>query len=152
MISVVKDFVTFHCLVMPNPDMATNGAQGLNMIVEPPLKSYFLKSPGISLFTVYLFNVFVFGYIVYGLERLDGTCMLYRDVTWIIVVSLTNLGFGDYVPTHWLSRQRLAKKQRTNCFSVNLCIQVNCCRSISFWNFSNCAYSRCTQRSTSYSS
>ena len=67
-----------------------------------------MKSPGISLLLLYLFNVFVFGYIVYALERIDGTCMLYRDVTWIMVVSLTNLGFGDYVPTHSISRSIVA--------------------------------------------
>ena len=92
--------------------------------VESNLKSYFLKSPGLSLFTVYLFNVFVFGYIVYALERLDGTCMLYRDVTWIIVVSLTNLGFGDYVPTHWLSRSIVAVLSVFGIFQTALIVGV----------------------------
>ena len=68
------------------------------------VKSYFLKSPGISLFIIYLFNVFIIGYIVYALERVEGTCMSYWNVTWIIVVSITNLGFGDYVPSFWISR------------------------------------------------
>ena len=88
------------------------------------VKSYFLKSPGLSLFTLYLFNVFVFGYIVYSLERIDGTCMLYRDVTWIIVVSLTNLGFGDYVPTHWLSRSIVAALSVFGIFQTALIVGV----------------------------
>ena len=50
--------------------------------------------------------------------------MLYRDVTWIIVVSLTNLGFGDYVPTHWLSRSIVAVLSVFGIFQTALIVGV----------------------------
>ena len=37
-------------------------------------------------------------------ERVFGTCMQYKDVAWIMGVTITNLGFGDFTPSFWLSR------------------------------------------------
>ena len=39
-----------------------------------------------------------FYYLVFALERSHGTCMLYKDVVWMIGVTITNLGFGDFTP------------------------------------------------------
>ena len=39
------------------------------------------------------------GYIVFALERTYGTCMEYRDVVWMIAVTLTNLGYGEFTPS-----------------------------------------------------
>ena len=36
--------------------------------------------------------------LVFALERSHGTCMLYKDVVWMIGVTITNLGFGDFTP------------------------------------------------------
>ena len=36
--------------------------------------------------------------IVFALERSHGTCMQYMDVVWMIGVTITNLGFGDFTP------------------------------------------------------
>jgi len=30
--------------------------------------------------------------------------MQYKDVAWIMGVTITNLGFGDFTPSFWLSR------------------------------------------------
>ena len=76
------------------------------------LKSYFLKKPLPMLMALYFFNLFAVGYIgkffnimmtqlyclVFALERSHGTCMLYKDVVWMIGVTITNLGFGDFTP------------------------------------------------------
>ena len=56
------------------------------------------------LMALYIFNVFAVGYIVFALERNHGTCMQYKDVAWIMGVTITNLGFGDFTPSFWLSR------------------------------------------------
>ena len=56
------------------------------------------------LMALYIFNVFAVGYIVFALERAAGTCMEYDDVVWMMGVTITNLGFGDFTPSFWLSR------------------------------------------------
>ena len=38
------------------------------------------------------------GYVVFALERAYGTCMLYQDVVWLVAVTLTNLGYGEFTP------------------------------------------------------
>ena len=48
---------------------------------------------------LYIFNVFAVGYIVFALERNHGTCMQYKDVVWMMGVTITNLGFGDFTPS-----------------------------------------------------
>ena len=53
---------------------------------------------------IYLFNVFVLGFIVFSLERMAGTCMEYSDVLWMMMVTITNLGYGEFTPSFWLSR------------------------------------------------
>ena len=69
--------------------------------------------------SIYIFNVFAVGYIVYAvgkfclrvnltvmttLERAHGTCMLYGDVLWMMGVTITNLGYGDFTPSNYISR------------------------------------------------
>ena len=50
------------------------------------------------LFSLYVFNIFAMGYVVFALERAYGTCMLYQDVVWLVAVTLTNLGYGEFTP------------------------------------------------------
>ena len=50
------------------------------------------------LFSLYIFNVFAMGYVVFALERAYGTCMEYIDVVWLVAVTLTNLGYGEFTP------------------------------------------------------
>jgi hypothetical protein len=69
------------------------------------LKSYFMKRPLTMLMGLYFFIVFGTGYVVFALERRYGTCMMYLDVVWLMAVTLTNLGFGDFTPSFVLSRQ-----------------------------------------------
>ena len=38
------------------------------------------------------------------LERAHGTCMLYGDVLWMMGVTITNLGYGDFTPSNYISR------------------------------------------------
>merc|ERR1712131_68980 len=68
------------------------------------LKSYFLKKPMPMLVGLYIFNVFAVGYIIYALERNSGTCMEYQDVVWLMGVTITNLGFGDFTPGSQVAR------------------------------------------------
>lgn len=68
------------------------------------------------LMALYIFNVFAVGYIVFALERASGTCMEYDDVVWMMGVTITNLGFGDFTPSFWLSRYR-------NCYKLYLIIE-----------------------------
>ena len=42
--------------------------------------------------------------IVFALERAQGTCMQFADVVWLIIVTITNLGFGDFSPSSYLAR------------------------------------------------
>ena len=54
------------------------------------------------LFSLYIFNVFAMGYVVFALERAYGTCMEYIDVVWLVAVTLTNLGYGEFTPSKGL--------------------------------------------------
>lgn len=54
--------------------------------------------------SIYIFNVFAVGYIIYALERANGTCMGYGDVVWMMGVTITNLGYGDFTPRFYISR------------------------------------------------
>ena len=54
--------------------------------------------------TLYVFNVFAVGYIIYAVERAHGTCMQYGDVLWMMGVTITNLGYGDFTPSNYISR------------------------------------------------
>ena len=67
--------------------------------IKMNFQSYFLKKPLPMLMALYIFNVFAVGYIVFALERNHGTCMQYKDVVWMMGVTITNLGFGDFTPS-----------------------------------------------------
>ena len=88
------------------------------------LKSHFLKRPLTMLMTLYLFNVFAIGYVVYALERSYGTCMEYKDVVWLIAVTLTNLGYGEYTPSFWVSRSIVAMLSLLGLFQTALIVGV----------------------------
>ena len=63
-----------------------------------------MKYPLKVLVGLYLFNVLAVGYLVYAFERANGTCTAYVDVVWMMGVTITNLGFGDFTPSFWMSR------------------------------------------------
>ncbi|CAG5080528.1 Oidioi.mRNA.OKI2018_I69.PAR.g9631.t1.cds [Oikopleura dioica] len=88
------------------------------------LKSYFLKKPLPMLMALYLFNVFAVGYIVFALERLRGKCMEYTDVVWMMGVTITNLGFGDFTPCYWLSRIIISLLSLLGIFQTALIVGV----------------------------
>ncbi|CBY13606.1 unnamed protein product [Oikopleura dioica] len=88
------------------------------------LKSYFLKKPLPMLMALYLFNVFAVGYIVFALERLRGKCMDYTDVVWMMGVTITNLGFGDFTPCFWLSRIIISLLSLLGIFQTALIVGV----------------------------
>ena len=68
---------------------------------------------------VYFFNVFAMGYVIYALERSYGTCMEYYDVVWLMAVTLTNLGYGEFTPTFWISRSIVAVLSLFGLFQVS---------------------------------
>ena len=57
-----------------------------------------MKYPLKVLVGLYLFNVLAVGYLVYAFERANGTCTAYVDVVWMMGVTITNLGYGDFTP------------------------------------------------------
>ncbi|CBY18124.1 unnamed protein product [Oikopleura dioica] len=63
------------------------------------IKTHFLKHPAQVLLAIYFFCVFGLGYVVFVFERanMSGTLKL-ENMVWLVVVSITNLGFGDVVP------------------------------------------------------
>ena len=89
------------------------------------------------LMALYLFNVFAVGYIVFALERLRGKCMGkidtyacilslldYTDVVWMMGVTITNLGFGDFTPCFWLSRVIISLLSLLGIFQTALIVGV----------------------------
>jgi hypothetical protein len=88
------------------------------------LKSYFLKKPLPMLLALYIFNVFAGGYIVFALERNHGTCMQYNDVVWMMGVTITNLGFGDFTPSSTVSRSMIALLSLLGIFQTALIVGV----------------------------
>ena len=42
--------------------------------------------------------------LIVNLKRSRGTCMEYTDVVWLVAVTLTNLGYGEFTPSFWISR------------------------------------------------
>ena len=88
------------------------------------LKSYFLSNPLLVLAGLYMFNVFVIGYLVFSMERSYGTCTMYIDVVWMMSVTITNLGFGDFTPSFWLSRVIVSTLSLFGIFQTALIVGV----------------------------
>jgi len=76
------------------------------------------------LMALYIFNVFAVGYIVFALERAAGTCMEYDDVVWMMGVTITNLGFGDFTPSFWVSRVIISLLSLLGIFQTALIVGV----------------------------
>ena len=88
------------------------------------LKSYFMKKPLTMLTGLYFFNITAIGYIVFALERANGTCMEYVDTVWLMGVTITNLGFGDFTPSFWLSRIIVSMSSLFGIFQTALIVGV----------------------------
>jgi len=68
--------------------------------------------------------LFAVGYIVFALERSHGTCMMYKDVVWMIGVTITNLGFGDFTPSSLVSRCMICMLSLFGIFQTALIVGV----------------------------
>lgn len=68
------------------------------------IKSYFMKKPLVMLLVIYGCNIILLSYVVYVLERKFGKCYSYMDSIWLLVVTATNLGYGDIVVHYPISR------------------------------------------------
>jgi len=65
------------------------------------IKTHFLKHPAQVLLAIYMFCVFGLGYVVFVFERSDTKYLdviQLQNIVWLVVVSITNLGFGDIYP------------------------------------------------------
>ena len=68
------------------------------------IKMHLLKHPYKCLIGVYLFCTLILGYVVFASERISGHVSKIYDIIWLMVVSITNLGFGDVVPNSVIGR------------------------------------------------
>ena len=74
---------------------------------------------------IYLWNIFIMSFIVFSLERMAGTCMRYSDVIWMVGVTITNLGYGEFTPSFWLSRIIILLLSLFGIVQTALIVQVN---------------------------
>ncbi|KAK3699909.1 hypothetical protein QZH41_016572, partial [Actinostola sp. cb2023] len=84
------------------------------------VKTYFLKEPFKLIFTFYSLNVFLGGYCVYVIEDSHT----YLDTTWMMVVTMTTLGFGDVVPVTVFARGLVGFASVLGIFLMALFISV----------------------------
>ena len=61
-------------------------------------------------------------------ESYLGTCMEYADVVWMIIVTITNLGFGDFTPSSYPARGIVGFLSIFGVFQIALI--VGCLRNI----------------------
>ena len=47
-----------------------------------------------------------------------------KDVLWIMVVTITNLGYGDFTPSYWISRSIIAFMSVFGIFQTALIVGV----------------------------
>lgn len=85
------------------------------------VKAYFLKFPFRLIFTFYSLNIFLGGYFVYVIDRAHNT---YLDTVWMLVVTMTTLGFGDVVPKAILARAFVGFASVLGIFLMALFISV----------------------------
>ncbi|XP_058960695.1 intermediate conductance calcium-activated potassium channel protein 4 isoform X3 [Pocillopora verrucosa] len=85
------------------------------------IKAYFLKFPFQLIFTFYSLNIFLGGYCVYVIDRAHNT---YLDTVWMLVVTMTTLGFGDVVPKAILARAFVGFASVLGIFLMALFISV----------------------------
>lgn len=85
------------------------------------VKAYFLKFPFRIILTFYLLNIFLGGYLIYVIERTRNT---YLDTVWMLVVTMTTLGFGDVVPKATLARAFVGFASVLGIFLMALFISV----------------------------
>ena len=92
------------------------------------------------LMALYIFNVFAVGYIVFALERNHGTCMQYKDVVWMMGVTITNLGFGDFTPSSSGMVTFYSVKVNGSTFGTSESLSIYDCNAFFAWYLSNCPY------------
>ncbi|XP_068719146.1 small conductance calcium-activated potassium channel protein 3-like [Montipora capricornis] len=85
------------------------------------VKAYFLKFPFRIILTFYLLNIFLGGYFVHVIERTRNS---YLDTVWMLVVTMTTLGFGDVVPKAVLARAFVGFASVLGIFLMALFISV----------------------------
>ena len=96
-----------------------------------------MKYPLKVLVGLYLFNVLAVGYLVYAFERANGTCTAYVDVVWMMGVTITNLGFGDFTPSFWMSRTIGKKTPRPSSDLITVIDMTFSVTSFVIWYFPN---------------
>ncbi|XP_032223175.2 small conductance calcium-activated potassium channel protein 2 [Nematostella vectensis] len=84
------------------------------------VKTYFLKEPFKLIFSFYTMNIFLGGYCVYVIEDSHP----YLDTVWMMVVTMTTLGFGDIVPVSVVARGLVGFASILGIFLMALFISV----------------------------
>eukprot|EP00794_Sanderia_malayensis_P007103 gene7103-7906_t len=84
------------------------------------LKTYFMRRPFLMIISVYLITVALGGYGVYLLEKENS----YMDTIWMLIVTMTTVGFGDFVPRTVISRAFVAAIAVIGIFLMALCISL----------------------------
>ena len=94
------------------------------------------------LMALYIFNVFAVGYIVFALERNHGTCMQYKDVVWMMGVTITNLGFGDFTPSSsgMVDIRDPCTTRSKGHLGTTESLTIHDCNAFVAWYLSNCPY------------
>ncbi|XP_070558128.1 intermediate conductance calcium-activated potassium channel protein 4-like [Ptychodera flava] len=91
------------------------------------IKSYFLKHPFVMIFIFYCLNIFGVGYAVFAFDRAssrDNHYNTFQDSVWMLVVTMTTLGFGDVAPESLLGRTLVGISSIFGIFLMALLISV----------------------------
>eukprot|EP00112_Aurelia_sp_Birch-Aquarium-sp1_P006221 Seg1690.9 transcript_id=Seg1690.9/GoldUCD/mRNA.D3Y31 product="Small conductance calcium-activated potassium channel protein 3" protein_id=Seg1690.9/GoldUCD/D3Y31 len=84
------------------------------------LKTYFMRNPFILIISTYMITVLFGGYAVYLVEKKIS----YVDTIWMLIVTMTTVGFGDFVPRSVTARAFIAVIAVIGIFLMALCISL----------------------------